>query len=717
MKITGHMKIYRVLYLSIMFTMQLRAMPCPPALATPGFGIDGSYTMVADTFESAEWKKTFYFFRPDCDSAFPLLLLCPGFNADGPREYEELIRHWVSRGNSVLYVPARRATLTRNKLVKYDLGMSGICEAVHGWKQADTTRVGIIGHGYGGGATPALMRLLRLRKWGEQGAFMYIMSPWYLYAIEKRAMAAFPPGVNLVVQTFENDRLNDPRIAADIYSIIGIPPAKKLLFRTGDFITDTSRYKADFTAPFGDHAFLDSWNPLDVYAIARVIDAAALFSFTSDRPVRRTSFNHAIRGVLTIDTSAVHVKKPFLKVIDNPRKDLPRGIWVNQWNSPRNPRLDASVIRKGRKIYFRFQAKKIQQLTRYLVKEVEANVKDEELDSVLALNPIDSGFGADGTLGVKVKTFPNPVDSAMTVSLYYPDSALRQRPVILFLHGYNNGKTEYFSHLINHIVSNGYTLIFSPYPTFPTVNSEKPVMEKYVTALAGFTDAVDRFPEYVDTTRIGIFGQSFGAGGIPWITKRVMVERGWGKTAAFLFISAPWYTFGVTQADFEAIPAHVKLLLTTYDDDVFNDHQMAVDIFRSVRIPKDEKCYITFFSDTLDSVILPANHFVPYGSGSVNGVEDNFDFFGIFRLFDALAEYTFTGDAEAKRIALGKGSPEQCYMGLWPDGTPVKPAVVSTDPYPQHGTLQYMFSWENRLNPRRGAEVPEFPRRKRWKRR
>ena len=663
--------------------------------------------MVADTFRSPQWNKTFYFFGPRSDTSCPLLLFCGAFNVEGPHDYEELIAHLVGRGACVLYVPARRATLTRNKLVTYDLGMGGIVTAVQHWRQIDTSRIGVIGHGFGGGAAPALMRRLRLKKWGEMGALLYIMSPWYLYSINKREMTSFPSGVNLVVQSFDGDRLNDPEIGADIFETLLIPAGRKAYIRTGDYVKGTERLRADFTTPLGDHSVTDSWNVLDEYGVIPMIDRAVDFTFNRDSAAVYGTLGAAMDRQITIDSVALHADRPLIVRIDRPLEHLPKGVWINQWNSPRNPRIDANVIRKGRKTFFRYKAKKVQQVTRYITREVRAKVSKDGFEDDGMVNPIDSGFGADGTRGVKVAAFPNPVDSAMTVSFFYPDSAAVRRPLVLFLHGYNNWKTEYFSHLIHHIVSNGYTLAFSPYPTFPTADNEKTVMDKLTTILAGFEETARRFPEYIDTTRIGIFGQSFGAGGVPWAAKKTLVGRGWGKSAAFLFISAPWYTFGVSQADFEAIPGHTKMLLVTYDDDVFNDHQMAVDIFRSVRIPADEKCYITFFSDTLENIILPANHFVPYSAESVNGVIDNFDFFGIFRLFDALASYTFTGDEDAKRIALGKGSPEQCYMGLWPDGSPVTPAVVSTDPRPRHSDLSYVFSWENRMNPRREAVV--FP--------
>jgi acetyl esterase/lipase len=668
------------------------------------------FTVVSESFRSPKWKKRFYLFRPDYDSIFPLLLFCPAFNAPLPGDYEELIRHLAGNGHSVLYMPARRTSLTRNKLVTYDLGMGGIYYAVNHWKGIDTTRIGIIGHGFGGGAAPALMRRLRGHKWGESGAFMYIMSPWYLFSIEKHGMENYPAGVNLVVQIFENDRLNDPRIAADIFNVIGIPAKNKCFLMTQGLVAGSLRVRADFSTPFGDRPPFESLDRLDTLAVWNGIDASIRATFQSDS----LSFRASVVKAADASNRALPAGHAVLTEVDTSSKKRPEGIWVNQWNSPRNPRLDANIIRKSRKTYFRHKAKKIKQVSRYLAKKAKAGITssaDTLTDTIQ--NPIDSGFGADGPYSIICRRFPSPRNTKDTVSFFVPDPAAHPLPVILFLHGYNNGKTEYFYHLIDHIVSNGYALIFSPYPTFPTVDDEKTVMDKYEIAYHGFNEAVKRYSEYIDTSRIGIFGQSFGAGAVPWVAHEVLTKKGWGKNGAFLFMSAPWYPFGVSTENLKALPETLKLLVVTYADDVFNDHLTAIDLYKTIGVPESEKCYVTMYSDTLEDLILPANHFVPYSDQNVNGVIDNFDFYGIFRLFDALAAYTFTGDVQAKKIALGKGAPEQCFMGEWPDGSPVTPFSVSSNPKPLYSTLRYMFSWNNRLNPRR--ESITFPWQKKMK--
>jgi hypothetical protein len=137
-----------------------------------------------------------------------------------------------------------------------------------------------------------------------------------------------------------------------------------------------------------------------------------------------------------------------------------------------------------------------------------------------------------------------------------------------------------------------------------------------------------------------------------------------------------------------------------------NDHQMAVDLFNAFSsIPKQEKDFVTVFSDSLDGYAMQANHFVPYGTKNIYGDENLLDYFAIYRPFDALADYAFNNAADAKKIALGGGDAKQTYMGEWAEKKPVRPMEATDAPKAMHSLLRYVFPWENSLNPRRSAKA------------
>jgi hypothetical protein len=256
------------------------------------------------------------------------------------------------------------------------------------------------------------------------------------------------------------------------------------------------------------------------------------------------------------------------------------------------------------------------------------------------------------------------------------------------------------------MVSNGNGVIFPTYSSFPVVNNPETIMEKYDMLYTGICEAFQLNRTAFDSTRVGIFGHSFGGGAASWIASKMFTEKKWGANAAFLFVSAPWYICGMSDSSFRQLPPHLKTLVVTYSDDAYNDHQMAVDLFGHLNVPLTEKRFFMFQSDTLDSMVMIANHFVPYGIGNINGVEDNFDYFGIFKLFDAISLYSLKDSKEGKACALGNHSEIQNWMGVWYDGTPVKPLFSTVTPKATRPQNSFVFAWENPLNPRNRDEIP-----------
>jgi hypothetical protein len=53
------------------------------------------------------------------------------------------------------------------------------------------------------------------------------------------------------------------------------------------------------------------------------------------------------------------------------------------------------------------------------------------------------------------------------------------------------------------------------------------------------------------------------------------------------------------------------------------------------------------------------------------------DYYGTWKLFDALCDAAFTG--KNREYALGN-TPQQRFMGLWSDGSPVKELIVTDKP-------------------------------------
>ncbi len=308
--------------------------------------------------------------------------------------------------------------------------------------------------------------------------------------------------------------------------------------------------------------------------------------------------------------------------------------------------------------------------------------------------PITSGYGADGPFSVDVQTFSSPLFLGRNVSVFLPDGATGPVPTIFFAHGFDGDLPIFYNGILNHLATRGYGAVFSPYTSLGTDQALR-----YAQMFAGFKKAFTEFPTLLDPTRVGFVGHSLGGGALPALALQGLVNEGWGGSGAFLYNMAPWYSYEVSQAELETFPSHVKMIMQIFDDDRVNDHRMAIDLFENINIPDSEKDFITTFSDSNGGMLLDADHFVPLGATGSPQV-DGLDFYGIHRLIDALADYTFTGNLDGKNVALGGGSPEQTFMGEWPDTTPVTPLAVTDDPVAAYAQNQFLFRFNSLANPR-----------------
>jgi hypothetical protein len=222
--------------------------------------------------------------------------------------------------------------------------------------------------------------------------------------------------------------------------------------------------------------------------------------------------------------------------------------------------------------------------------------------------------------------------------------------------------------------------------------------------LKGFEAGVQVARTAIDTSRTGFIGHSFGGGAVPAVAWHYSVKKGWGAKGTFLFIMAPWYVKYFTQAQFESFPSHATMIVQVYEDEKFNDWRIAEDIFYSSAIPPVNKDFVIVHNDRHDTVAVDAEHVAPL-SESANDI-DIIDYYAIYRLLAALADYTFTGNDSAKTIALGNGAQAQRYMGTWPDGTRVTELTVTDSPVCPYRKRSYLFRWNRLSNFRRRHYTP-----------
>jgi hypothetical protein len=297
-----------------------------------------------------------------------------------------------------------------------------------------------------------------------------------------------------------------------------------------------------------------------------------------------------------------------------------------------------------------------------------------------------SGYGADGTHTVGIISFTNPNFLTKKIEIYYPSDITTKVPAIFYSHAYGGNNSDNISGFLNFVAMKGYAIVFVPYQTTGVTNNER-----YANLLEGFRLAARNYPSIIDTTRVGFVGWSFGGGASFANAYTCFTENNWGSNGRFIYAMAQWYSLNITQEQLQSFPSDTKLLTEIFNDDETNDHRMAVDIFNTINIPVSEKDYIMVKSDTIAGYAYTADHTVPQTSAEF----DALDYYAIFRLFDALCDYTFYGNSSAKEVALGNGSDTQITM---PAG--LKKLVETDTPvaiYPQN---KYLFPCTDTMNAR-----------------
>jgi pimeloyl-ACP methyl ester carboxylesterase len=128
------------------------------------------------------------------------------------------------------------------------------------------------------------------------------------------------------------------------------------------------------------------------------------------------------------------------------------------------------------------------------------------------------------------------------------------------------------------------------------------------------------------------------------------------------------------------IPASTRVLVVVGNEDTLAGEGIAKQIWAGLTvIPPDRRDYVRLIGDAHGQPPLVADHFVPLTGGDVDLTANALDWYGTWKLLDALMRCSFA-DQDCQ-VALGN-TPEQRFMGAWSDGVPVTEAHVTDDPGP-----------------------------------
>jgi pimeloyl-ACP methyl ester carboxylesterase len=273
--------------------------------------------------------------------------------------------------------------------------------------------------------------------------------------------------------------------------------------------------------------------------------------------------------------------------------------------------------------------------------------------------------------------------------LYEPASPTpATAPVIIFMHGYGAYNPMVYGKWIKHLVAQGNIVIYPRYQW----NLILPKADKFPeTAAKGIKDALEvlQTENHVrpNLEKVCYVGHSYGG------TINANLAVNWQKLGvpkpAGMFLAQPGTgpLAGAILDDYAGMPPDLNLICLAGSQDYVVGDRLARRIFETA-VNTPMRNFLMHYPDSSDARAIYASHHEPYciDYDMDNGVRnytavrtistsrlDEVDFYCYWKLADALIYYTREG--KYKEYAFGR-TPEQTYMGLWPDGTPIKPMKV-----------------------------------------
>lgn len=271
---------FQILLLSfvVLFNVNGQTYTGPIPKPTSGYGVDGSYTVATQSFANPNFSghNIVIYYPAGITSPVPTIFYSHAFGGNDPNNISGFLNFVAKKGYAVVFVPYQTAGNVQNK---YTNLLEGFTKAAHDYPNIiDTTKVGFVGHSFGGGASFAnAYHCFTTLNWGQSGRFIFAMAQWYSYNITQTELQSFPSDVKLLTIVYENDETNDQRMANDIFNTINIPTSEKDYLRVKSDTISGYAYVADHVVPNNSH-----FDALDYYAYYRLFDAMCDYVFNGN---------------------------------------------------------------------------------------------------------------------------------------------------------------------------------------------------------------------------------------------------------------------------------------------------------------------------------------------------------------------------------------------------------------------------------------------------
>lgn len=263
-----------IMLISLTLSSQVYTGPIPKPGS--GYGSDGSYTVATQSFPNVNFPahNIVIYYPAGITSHVPTLFYSHAYGGNDPGNISGFLDFVAKKGYAVVFVPYQTTGVSVQD--RYSNLLHGFIKAARNYPSIiDTTKVGFVGHSFGGAAVFAnSYYCFKTLNWGQSGRFIFSMAQWYTYNITQAELQSFPTDVKLLSIVYENDDTNDHRMANDVFNTINIPASEKDCLRVKSDTINGYIYLADHVVP-NNSAF----NALDYYAYYRLLDAMCDYVF------------------------------------------------------------------------------------------------------------------------------------------------------------------------------------------------------------------------------------------------------------------------------------------------------------------------------------------------------------------------------------------------------------------------------------------------------
>ena len=278
------------------------------------------------------------------------------------------------------------------------------------------------------------------------------------------------------------------------------------------------------------------------------------------------------------------------------------------------------------------------------------------------ISQLQSGYGTFGAYEVATKSIPNRFYDYnddykalhLQTTLFYPKTLDTPRPTLFFYSGYGAYSADSYKALLYFVASKGYNIIFITCPLVQLSNLPDATR-----------DAITRFSNHIDKSKVGFIGHSMGAGVAFWMINELPEL---GEQARILFPMATGYT---VFNDTRLIPAqkslqfpdNTQMIQQIYAKDYSTDVRIGFDLFLNSDITPKRLMFV--YGD--------AFHTADHGT-AMNKAGYHYDALmqrTIFRPLEALMDAAFAENSQALSIMI-KESQEDPYFHPYIGTTPLQ---------------------------------------------